>query len=412
MKKIAIITALALVMTTGMATVASANTTSLVNSGSGTTVNTSDISNLNVNTVNTNVANVTQALNSSNVTGQNTSVGNIGATPCGVCGITGGSSIVTGNAQTNNSMEVAANNNVTAINVAGNAAGNQTDAVNTGSGLNLNTLAVSNVNVNVANTNLANLTQVANVSNLTGQNTSANNVGSANLVTGNAGVNNHMEADVNSNGTAINVALAGMPTLGGCNLCGMPCAGANCTSLVNSGSNSNFNALSVSNNSVNVLNTNVLTSLQALTAANNSGQNASVANIYGANLVTGSAGVANHMEASGNENFNAINIASTMPMGTNDLIAVNSGLNANVNTQAVSNTNVLDANTNVLTVNELVNAYNLSGMNAAVSNIGGGTLWTGGTGTGNANAVGGNSNVTVFGNATTSLMALLTLMAL
>lgn len=410
MQKLAIVTSLALTLAT--ATPAFANTTNVVNSGGSTQVNSNEVQNTSVNVVNTNVATVSQEMNAVNNTGGNVSTGNIGATPCNPCGITGGSSIVTGNATTDNHMDVDANSNVTVVDVDGNNGGmNQTDVVNTGGNLAVNTAAVSNTAVNVANTNVAFVQQEANVVNNTGNNVSANNVGAANILTGNAAASNTMGVNVNENATAVNISGSQMPYLGGCDLCG-PCYASNCTSVVNSGQNAAVNTASVTNTAVNVWNLNTLFSNQGLNAVNNTGNNVGANNIYGANIVTGGAGTTNGMMVEGNSNVTAVSLDESMPMGVNDLVAVNSGASAVFNAAAVSNTALNTLNTNLLFAGQTVLNTSNSGSNVALSNIGGGLTWTGVAGTASNTAAGGNSNATSIGGGAGALITLLALMSL
>lgn len=412
MKKLAIISAFMLVATTA-ATPAMANTTSVVNTGGSANITTTEVNNVDVQVVNTNIADVDQELHAVNNTGGNVSSGNIGMTPCNPCGVTGGSSIVTGDASTANSMDVQANSNVTAVDVAtAGGAQNHTDVVNTAGNLGVNTTAVSNTNVGVLNTNIADVDQSAHVVNNTGKNTSTNNIGDSNIVTGHAGTSNAMSADVNENATAINITGDHMQSPIGCDLCGTPCTGTNCTSIVNSGKNLSVNAASVSNTAVHVMNSNVLNSHQGLHAINNTGHNNAANNVYGSNIVTGSAGTDNGMSASGNSNLTAIAIDDSMPMGVNDLLAVNSGANAAINTTAVANTNVGTYNTNLLYAYEAVYGLSSTGYNLAVNNIGAGMTFTGGAGTASFAGVGGNNNATSVGNSATSLLALIALMSL
>jgi hypothetical protein len=150
---------------------------------------------------------------------------------------------------------------------------------------------------------------------------------------------------------------------------------------------------------------------QNLNAVNNTGNNVLASNIYGSNLVTGGAGTVNDMMVEGNSNLTAVSLDSSMPMGVNDLVAVNSGASAVFNAAAVSNTALNTLNTNILFAGQNVANNSNSGNNFALSNIGGGLTWTGGAGTASQTVAGGNSNATSVGGAN-ALLTLLALMSL
>ena len=172
-----------------------------------------------------------------------------------------------------------------------------------------------------------------------------------------------------------------------------------------------MNTASVTNTAVNVRNYNMLYANQGLYASNNSGHNWASNNVYGSNIVTGGAGTSNGMSVTGNSNLTAVSLDDSLPMGVNDLLLINSGANAAINTAAVANTSLNTWNFNMLKDYQSVYSMSTSGWNLALGNIGGGMTWTGNTGTSSNAAAGGNSNATSIGggNALLTLLALMSL---
>ncbi len=379
---------------------AAQNDTQVINSGTGAVVNSSATENNAVVVNNSNDAKIVQSSSSVDISGQNNASGNISLpTGCGPCGAQGtGTSIVTGPATSVSNMTASANSNQTAVVLpSSGSSSNNLGVINTGLGLQVNASATTNNAVVVNNSNSAYLDQSSNSVNISGQNTADNNIGTTSIVAGPSGSLHNMSADVNHNTTVVAMG-PGVAAGGTWGCCGTPCTASNCTDVTNTGVGALVNSSSTTNTAVVVNNSNRMWALQSVFATDISGQNTANSNIGGAGIFAGPAGSLSNMALSGNDNATGVALGAGMPLGSNMLSVINTGLGMVTNASANTNTALQTNNKNSLFGWQANWAFSLSGQNTALSNIGGSGVMTLGGGSASNLGLSGNSNMTVIGD--------------
>jgi len=370
---------------------AATNDTTVVNSGDDAKITTNATQSTNVRVNNDNTANVTQTVNASSNTGFNSADDNIG-----------GGSVKTGSANVGVAMDVAVNKNVTAISGLDTGGTNNTDIVNTGDNLEVETDTSSNTRVTVNNDNNARVTQSCGDNNRvevlrlgnhnngcsanTGFNSADSNIGGGSVDTGNAGVGVEMGAAVNKNTTLIGGSSNGN---GSSHL-------MNALSVVNTGDDADIDADASRNTRVTVNNNNRARVNQTVHAFANSGFNSADDNIGGGSVDTGNAGVGVSLGVKANSNLTGIDLGwGSHSMNLNEI--VNTGDDFEAETETTSRLRLVGDNNNSLTQLQNLFARSTSGWNSSESNIGGGDVDSGNTGTGGEFFVLSNSNQTWVG---------------
>lgn len=220
-------------------------------------------------------------------TGGNTANGNIGiGHDAGV--------IVTGDARVDVNMTADANHNNTVISGGGNTSGANSDIVNSGNNVGVNSNANSSNSIGVNNNNNATVNQTVNARANTGNNTANGNIsfgGVAGFIkTGNATVNVSMTANLNSNNTTINSGSGDSATAQ--------------TNIITTGNNLNDNTNSNTVNNTSVNNNNNLSVWQLIVSFVNTGLNSALGNIGAATGIihTGNANSKSNTGVVGNTN--------------------------------------------------------------------------------------------------------------
>ncbi len=271
-----------------------ANYTNVVNTGKYADIDTKATTNTNVLVTNNNTALVAQDSFSKNNSGYNTANKNIG----------GGVGIMTGNAGSVTNQNVNVNSNATLVVVqpgtpsapcgacgGTGGAGNSTFVTNTGSHLDVDTKATTNMNVEVVNSNLLVASQKSGSFNNSGHNNVSSNVGGvAGVLTGDAMSLTNQDVAANRNQTAIVLGESAMP-LGGAFL-----------DLLNTGSHADLDVTAKTNTNLATINDNTLLLGQTQWNHSSSGYNYSSWNVGSSVTATGGAGSGTNQNTLSNSN--------------------------------------------------------------------------------------------------------------
>ncbi len=403
---------------------AQSNDTNVINSGDDAHITSNTTQTNNVDIDNNNDADIDQKVVAVANTGGNVASRNIS--------FNGGTSITTGDASTDVNMDVKANQNVTAVNMDNNncCGGNETEVVNTGDDLRVDTRSTTNNHVDVDNDNDADVDQnVVAVSN-TGLNFANRNIGDTSITTGDADVDVDLRANVNRNFTAVEMGSMG--------------ASSNQTFVTNTGDDVRVDTRADVNNRVDVDNNNDADIDQNVKAIANTGLNFAKRNISSCEegdnnceeehaqedqgvveINTGAARVDTDMRVNANRNETFVSMAENNQCCENEINrecnfgrcgeeetfnngeeccggnrneVVNTGDDFRLESRSNVENNIDVDNDNDLDVDQRAFEFANSGLNFASRNIGDTEIFTGEARTGANLAVTGNINRTFIGN--------------
>ncbi|MEN9327603.1 MAG: hypothetical protein RI947_411 [Candidatus Parcubacteria bacterium] len=373
------------------------NGTAVINSGDNASVTSSTNQTSHVAVSNSNTAFTTQSVNADANSGGNTANSNIGLNG-------GGGTILTGAANIGAQMGVNANHNVTSVSGATSpASSNVTDVVNTGDNAHVNTTANTSNVVQVDNSNVAAVEQAFKAKANSGLNVANKNIGGGTIGTGGANIGATMGTDVNHNTTSVG-------GFGG--LSGLSNGLVNGTSITNTGDHSTVHSSANSNSTVGVSNYNHALVNQGFFGASNTGKNAANSNIGGGLIGTGAANVGATMGVSANSNVTGIDSSwsgglGTLMSGDNLHDIINTGDSLDSNTSVNNTSSVGVSNSQFLASTQYQWSHSNSGLNDAVSNIGGTGIGTSVANAGGTFGIAGNTNLTGIGGFFGDLLSLM-----
>ncbi len=373
------------------------NGTAVINSGDNASVTSSTNQTSNVAVSNSNTAFTTQSVNADANSGGNTANSNIGLNG-------GGGTILTGAANIGAQMGVNANHNVTSVSGATSpASSNVTDVVNTGDNAHVNTTANTANVVQVDSSNVAAVEQAFKARANSGLNHASNNIGGGTIGTGGANIGATMGVDVNHNTTSVG-------GFGG--LSGFATSPMNDTSITNTGDHSTVHSAANSSSTVGVSNHNKAFVDQLVFGTANTGKNKANSNIGGGLIGTGAANVGATMGVSANTNVTGIDSGwgggfGPMVSGNNLHDIINTGDSLDSNTTVNNTSSVGVSNSQFLKSTQYQWSHSNSGLNDAVSNIGGTGIGTSVANSGALFGVTGNTNLTGIGGFFGDLLSLM-----
>lgn len=289
----------------GMTNPASANLTDVTNTGDKALVNTSTNTNSSIQVNNSNSADVTQScggapLLSLDILGGGNGLGGCNANTGhnNANSNIGGAAITTGQAGIGVNMQTMVNKNQTVIGDPlglGNEGSvgslmDGTSITNTGDNATVFTSSNANSFVGVNNSNEALISQMLNANTNSGHNNANENIGGAEVMTGDAGITSNMGVAANTNATGIGNGFGMTPLM------------SNLNDFVNTGDNMLANTSTNANSNTTLNNSSALLSSQFVFTHSSSGENHTNSNV-GLTLVgTNGAGVSNGMLIGGNTN--------------------------------------------------------------------------------------------------------------
>ena len=340
------------------------NQTEVVNTGNSADVQQSNTSKSDLTVTNQNDATVTQTSTAEANTGGNEASRNIS--------IGGDAGVInTGNATTNTTGVVSANNNTTAVSQGSGSGGSGTSVTNTGNGATTSSSSNSKTSVLAANNGTATIVQAGTAKATTGNNKADRNIsigGNAGVITtGAANANMSYLVAANNNKTAVIVGGSGENG---------PGSGASIY-VINTGNNGGFTSQNSSLLRAQVANNNQATVTQscgnqAMSCSANTGNNTANRGIaFGGDagvINTGNAVVNVQLFAQVNKNTTGIGIGGSGVLG-GVLGVVNTGDTTQVSQNQSAETDVHVANNNQARVTQTASGYANTGNNTANRNI-------------------------------------------
>lgn len=268
----------------------SATTTDVVNTGDDADVDVSTKTNQSTQVKNHNSAYIQQAFKTAASTGNNKANGNVGST-----GIETGAIAVAGG------LDVAANENMTLIELGGPSASQQNVAVitNTGDDLDVDSRSSSDVYTKVMNHNAAKVTQYFDAKLKTGANTANGGVGNSAIGSGAIMAAGVLGSDTNSNTTLLSTPEQAGVSFG-------------VSDIVNTGDDLDADSSTKSSQKLAVMNHNSLYEYSNARIKMSSGNNRSNGAIGNALISSGTANTGAQMETMGNENSTLLGAGSAM----------------------------------------------------------------------------------------------------
>ena len=274
------------------------------------------------------------------------------------------------------------------------AATDMTSIVNSGDDTHVTTSSSTSTNVNVANTNVANISQQVQAHVNTGHNSADGNISTSgagtSIMTGNALSQIGLNVDANENQTAIAVSNGD--------------GDSNMTDIVNTGDDADINTSANSTTNVSVKSLNTAFVQQAAKIHANTGHNDADGNIgSGPSIHTGNAVAGVGFDVDVNNNTTAIGLGGGMSSlssheGGNMTSIVNTGDDLDTDTNVHTSTSIHSSSKNMMSVMQRIMSHTNSGHNDADDNIGGSGMMTGGAGVQIGSAAEGNSNSSFLGN--------------
>lgn len=267
------------------------------------------------------------------------------------------------------------------------AATNVADIINSGDGLDFNSSASTNTNVDVNNTNVMDIMQHIDANVSTGGNDASRNIGDSTIMTGNATVGVGMQVAGNHNTTA----LTGL----GSN------ADSNLVDVVSTGDDARVSTNTDRNTFVGVRNYNEASVHQMGDIHATTGGNDANRGVGGAGIMTGNADVAVGLSANTNHNATALNLgtmSSQNGAAVNAASLVNTGDDMSVYSDNETRTRVRMENDNRTSMMQHFYSRVDAGENDNNRGIGGSMIDTGMTRLNVGTTIQGNHNTTMFGS--------------
>ncbi|CAN5171339.1 hypothetical protein BH09PAT1_BH09PAT1_1620 [soil metagenome] len=274
-------------------------------------------------------------------------------------------------------------------------AANQADLINSGDGFNFDHSTSTRTNVQVDNTNVSNVMQDINARVETGGNDASRNIGSGNILTGNATVGVGLQVAGNHNDTQI----AGIN--GGTDV--------NFVDAVNTGDDASLNSRTDRSTDVNVSNDNSSSVSQMGDIRTMTGRNDAGRNVGSGWIDTGAADVAVGLNTNTNNNMTAIGmggLSSQNGAGLNANSIVNTGDELSGNSDSATRTRVSSNSYNSMNSYQGVSSELMSGDNASDRGVGRSTITSGNSRYAIGSTVQGNHNMTTLGGLMNGLWSM------